>query len=338
MGSKGVLIGIAGLLVVIVGIPALLVSFGASDGDGAGKMEMGLAGQSRLKVRVYLSKEKRVVGLPLESYIEGVVAAEMPAQFHPEALKAQALAARTYVVGRLLNKRVVDVKEWGPQAQGAHVTDTVQHQAFVTDAALREKWGYNYGNYKRRVAQAVRATAGQIITYQGKPIYAAFFSTSNGRTENSEDYFKEKYPYLRSVDSSWDQLSPKYIGRVSLKRGLFLKQLEDFTGKRLTEAAFETGGEKPFIVLSQTQGGRIDQIRIGGQVFKGREVREALNLPSSDFHLQLTDEQVIVTTKGYGHGVGMSQWGANLMAEQGKSVDEIIKHYYRGVEISRLDQ
>ncbi|SMP26673.1 stage II sporulation protein D [Laceyella tengchongensis] len=340
MGSRGILIGIAGLLLVIMGIPALLVSWVGADtpdaGDKPGKDGADLAGRGSLQVRVYLSKEKRVIQLPLESYIEGVVAAEMPAQFHSEALKAQALAARTYIVGRLMKGQVLDAKEWGEKAGGAHVTDTVQHQAYATDAVLRKKWGYNYPNNKRRVAEAVHATAGQIITYGGKPIYAAFFSTSNGRTENSEDYFKEKYPYLRSVNSSWDQLSPKYISRVSMKPDVFLSKLEHATGKRLAVAALQTTSSKSFAVLSRTQGARIERVRIGGEVFKGREVREALNLPSSDFQLQVKDGQVIITTKGYGHGVGMSQWGANLMAAQGKAVDEIIKHYYQGVEINRL--
>ncbi|TCW39238.1 stage II sporulation protein D [Laceyella sacchari] len=340
MGSRGILIGIAGLLLVIMGIPALLVSWVGADtadaGDKLGKEGADLASQNSLQVRVYLSKEKRVIQLPLESYIEGVVAAEMPAQFHSEALKAQALAARTYIVGRLMKGQVLDAKEWGEKASGAHVTDTVQHQAYETDAVLRKKWGYNYPNNKRRVAEAVHATAGQIITYGGKPIYAAFFSTSNGRTENSEEYFKEKYPYLRSVDSSWDQLSPKYINRVSMKPDVFLSKLEQATGKRLAVAALQTTSNQSFAVLSRTQGARIERVRIGGEVFKGREVREALNLPSSDFQLQMKDGQVIITTKGYGHGVGMSQWGANLMAAQGKSVDEIIKHYYQGVEINRL--
>lgn len=337
MRVRGVLIGIAGLLVIVVGIPALLVMRGTSDiEERAGETEQN-AVESQLKVRVFLSKEKRVIDLPLESYIEGVVAAEMPAQFQLEALKAQALAARTYVVGRLLKNQRVDGKRWGSAAAQAHVTDTVEHQVFITDAALREQWGYNYGNYKRRVAQAVQETAGQIIIYQGKPIYAAFFSTSNGRTENSEDYFQEKYPYLRSVDSSWDQLSPKYFGRISLKQEEFLRRLEQGTGKKLAVSAFAADREKPFAVLSRTDGQRVEQIRIAGKLFKGREVREALNLPSSDFQLELNGDEVNVTTKGYGHGVGMSQWGANLMADQGKSVEEIIKHYYRGVQIGRLD-
>jgi stage II sporulation protein D len=284
-------------------------------------------------IRVYLTKEQKVLELPLETYIKGVVASEMPADFHLEALKAQALAARTYMVDRLKKKDFSDMKRWGKTAETAHVTDTVQHQVFSSEEKLKERWGKEYAPKAKLIQQAVDETKGQIITYQGKPIYAAFFSTSNGRTENSENYFTSKYPYLRSVDSGWDKQSPKYKQVTTWKTADFLKRLSDKTGK--TIAVPVSTGQQMIRVLDRTPGNRIAQIQIGDEKFTGREVREALNLASSDFSWQMKGNNIIITTRGFGHGVGMSQWGANLMAQQGKKAVEIVQYYYQGVKVEK---
>lgn len=286
-------------------------------------------------VRVYLTKEKRVLEIPLEEYIMGVVASEMPADFHEEALKAQALAARTYVIKRLTKSKHPDLARFGAAAQTAHVTDTVQHQVFSTEQQLRSRWGGQYDEKKRRIESAVQATRGNILVHQGEPIYAAFFSTSNGRTENSEDYFSTSYPYLRSVDSSWDQESPKYEKEQVFTIHQFTQLLNKETGKSIAIPTTTSPGQWMH-VIEKTTGNRILKIRIGDETFSGREVREALQLASSDFSWQVKGNEMIFTTRGYGHGVGMSQWGANLMAKQGKSVLEIIQHYYQGVEVKPI--
>jgi stage II sporulation protein D len=323
-----------GLLVLaILLIPAILVIWDRDSHKPVAAVSGKEKGNEPV-VRVYLTKEKRVEEVPLEIYIVRVVAAEMPVSFQPEALKAQALAARTYIVSRLGKGILSDMKKWGKAAETAQVTDRVQNQAYLTEGALREKWGSHYQENRRKIEDAVRATAGMIITYQGRPIYAAFFSTSNGRTENSEDYFQMSYPYLRSVDSSWDRFSPKFEQSRSWKWGEFLRELERATGKRIALSAAARSGMMQ--VLQWTDGKRIGKIRIGDKVFTGREVREALGLASSDFSWAFRDGHVVITTRGSGHGVGMSQWGANLMAEQGKTVQEIITHYYRGVKIEPI--
>ncbi len=334
--QKGLLIGLLGLLLIILLIPAFLVAWDSDAPPGASAQVKEKDKTSSLMIRIYLSDEKRIIELPLEKYIYGVVAAEMPANFHKEALKAQALAVRTYIIDRLNRKDFSDLARWGNIAKKAHVTDTIMHQVYKTDEDLQRVWGSEYKSNQKKIRQAVAETAGQIITYKGKPIYAAFFSTSNGYTENSEDYFKQKYPYLRSVSSSWDRLSPKYIQEQTLTFQQFISQLEKKTGRTVSMPASAEG--KLIQVTARTEGKRIAKVKIGDWIFSGREVREALQLASTDFEVEVQEKKVKFTSRGYGHGVGMSQWGANLMAKEGKSVAEIVKHYYQGVEIGRIEE
>ncbi|TCS95612.1 stage II sporulation protein D [Hazenella coriacea] len=334
------------LTLMILLVPTLLVTTFSESTDSVAQVEAKEAVQKKKTtiipsdekmppVRVYLTKEKRVLEVPLEEYITGVVASEMPADFHEEALKAQALAARTYIVKRLTKKEFTDLARWGTIAKTAHVTDTVQHQVFSTEQQLRSRWGIQYDEKQKRIESAVQATKGNIIVYQGEPIYAAFFSTSNGRTENSEDYFLTNYPYLRSVDSSWDQQSPKYDKEQVLTMHQFTQLLAKETGKSIAIPTAASPGQW-MRVIEKTAGNRILKIRIGDEIFSGREVREALHLASSDFSWQVKGNEMIFTTRGYGHGVGMSQWGAHLMAKQGKEVLDIIQHYYQGVKVKPI--
>jgi stage II sporulation protein D len=331
MNRYTILIGVVGFVLLLFLIPILLVDM---ESDAA-QTTNGKRSEDSARIRVYLTKEKRVIEVPLEEYVQGVVAAEMPADFHLEALKTQALAARTYIVYRLQKGSFSDMQKWGTAAETAYVTDTVQHQVYLTDKQLQRIWGKEYEEKRKKIAQAVEATRGQILTYKGKPIYAAFFSTSNGKTENSEDYFSTAYPYLRSVDSPWDQESPKYKQQKSFAIKEVMRKLEEKTGKKIAIPAFQQGtGIK---VITRTEGGRVGKIRIGDQIFTGREVREALQLSSSDFTWHVAQDRIVFTTYGYGHGVGLSQWGANLMAQQGKTAQEIVAHYYRGVSIQQVE-
>lgn len=334
--QKGLLIGLLGLLLIILLIPAFLVAWDTDAPPEASAQVKEKNETPALTVRVYLSDEKKIIELPFEKYIYGVVAAEMPADFHKEALKAQALAARTYIIDRLTRKDFSDLAKWGNIAKEAHVTDTMLHQVYKTDGELQQAWGSKYKANQKKIEQAVAETAGQIIIYEGKPIYAAFFSTSNGYTENSEDYFKQKYPYLQSVSSSWDRLSPKYLQEQTLSFHQFVSQLEQKTGQTISIPA--STGEGLIQVTARTEGKRIAKVKIGDRVFSGREVREALQLASTDFEVEVQGKQVKIRTRGYGHGVGMSQWGANLMAKEGKSVAEIVGHYYQGVEIGTITE
>ncbi|MCC2683886.1 MAG: stage sporulation protein [Paenibacillaceae bacterium] len=282
--------------------------------------------QQSIAVPVYLTREKRVETYPLEDYVVGVVAAEMPIDFQVEALKAQALAARTYLVKRLIDHDVSQVP-----VSGAIVTDQPIHQAFLTDEQLQKQWpGDEFAVNMAKLKEAVASTKDQILTYRGSPIDAVFFSTSNGYTENSEDYWENSVSYLRSVASPWDAaISPKYKSTVTLS-------VTD-VGRKLGVAAISPndGSAQGMKVLSRTDGHRIKAISIGGKTFTGREVREKLGLASSQFEWRRQGSNLVFTVYGNGHGVGMSQWGAEGMARLGKTATEIVQYYYTGVEISR---
>jgi stage II sporulation protein D len=304
------------LPVIMVSIPMLFVEFPKAGGTKVSATN----DRSKIIIHVQLD-DKQTIDIPLEDYVRGVVAAEMPVDFAPEALRAQAIAARTYIYSKVKDGE-------------ATVTNTVKHQAYATDEQLKKRWGTAYEKNRAKVHEAVTSTKGKIITYQQKPIYAAFFSTSNGRTENSEDYFQEAYPYLRSVDSSWDKQSPKYSRDQTMTTSEIVTVLEKHTGKKVAISAF--ANSNAIRILARTEGKRIANIQIGDQTFTGREVREALQLASSDFSWKQQGNELTFTTRGFGHGVGMSQWGANLLAQQGKTAEEIIHHYYQQVEIDGI--
>ncbi|UUZ91247.1 stage II sporulation protein D [Paenibacillus sp. P25] len=325
-------IGLASFLAVVVLVPLLLVKRsppsepvpGRPSSSGFATVE---GPKESLSIPVFMTKENRTQQIELEDYVRGVVAAEMPIEFEPEALKAQALAARTYIVKRLLDGDKTNVP-----APGALVTDTITHQAYVTDEELRSRWSPDvYAANMDKLKQAVEETRDMVITYQGKPIEASFFSTSNGYTENSEDYWNDYIPYLRSVPSPWDvKLSPRYKETVTLTG----RELQQRLG--LSAAVPVTTGDGAGMkVLERSQGHRIKKLSVGGKTFTGREVRERLGLNSSQFQWSWKDGAWQFTTFGYGHGVGMSQWGANGMAKEGRKAEEIVKYYYSGIEIGR---
>ncbi|MBO8165418.1 MAG: stage II sporulation protein D [Brevibacillus sp.] len=321
---------LAALPVLLVLMPAALVYYlsppAAPVIPAESSSEGGAGTTEDLPIHVYRTEKERVETVPLGLYIEGVVAAEMPAEFELEALKAQALAARTYIIRRLVSGRFDDIPE------GAHVLDTVKHQAYLDEEQRRQRWGSDYEWKSSKIRQAVRETAGMILTYQGEPIDATFFSTSNGFTEDAHDYWNEPIPYLRSVASPWDQESPRFEHRMVIPTD----KLEEKLGTRLDLQA-STGGSW-YTVLERTAGNRVGRVRIGSKVFTGREVRERLGLPSSSFSMQLVSGNVVINTKGYGHGVGMSQWGANGMAKDGKRAEQIVKYFYQGVELQDYRQ
>ncbi|MGZ7446169.1 stage II sporulation protein D, partial [Paenibacillus sp. TH7-28] len=287
-------------------------------------------------VRVYLSRTGAVETVPLEQYVTGVIAAEMPADFELAALKAQAIAARTFIVRRLA---AGDTS--GVPAGDADVTDTVGHQVYLSRSALNGWKTNGKAEQLAKLQEAVRQTQGIVMTYRGEPITASFFSSSGGYTENSEEYWSLKIPYLRSVPSPWDaSINPKNRETVSMS----VTELFSKLGQEMPEdvkAVFGSSGKSrqvsasrksvPFKVLSWTSGRRVKEVRIGGKEYTGRELREKLNLRSSQFTMTLDADKVKITTYGYGHGVGMSQWGANGMAKQGFTATQILKHYYTGI-------
>lgn len=317
---------------IILVLPAMLVVF-FSNGEkhvepttAEMKGETPLSTQEQtlgedVSVAVYRSQKNEIETIGLEEYVIGVVSSEMPVSFELEALKAQALAARTFIVKQMLIPSDIVLPE------GAMVTDTINHQVYQSKEELKQRWGAEYDWKIKRVEEAVRATAGQILTYGGQPITASFFSTSNGFTENSEDYWQNEIPYLRSVESRWDEMSPRFTSSVTFS----ISELEN----KLNVSLPNTGaiGE----ITERTESNRVAKVRIGGKEFTGRQIREKLDLDSTDFQLRRQGNQIVIETKGWGHGVGMSQYGADGMAKEGYSYKDIISHYYKGVSLSHIE-
>ena len=278
-------------------------------------------------VPVYLAKLRSVDRVPLEAYVRGVVAAELPIAFELEAMKAQALAARTYVVRRMSQRDFS-----GVPVKDAIVTDTVAHQVFWTIDEMKRQWGDQFAANFDKVTKAIQQTEGLILTYEGQPIQATFFSTSNGYTENAADYWGVAQPYLRSVPSPWDRaLSPNYRETVTFTLQQFAQKLG--LSQTISASTMSTGMR----ILSTTEGHRIAKIRIGGTTFTAREVREKLGLNSTQFEWRWRGNTIELTTTGYGHGVGLSQWGANGMAKEGKTAEQIVRYYYSGISIENGD-
>lgn len=328
----------AGLVLLCMLVPALLVQRAIPQADeqprppaGAPAPPPGEAAQQEPRVHVYLTSERAIETVTLEQYVRGVLAAEMPIDFELEALKAQAIAARTYIVRRLAEQDLS-----GVPVKGAQVTDTVTHQAYISQKKLGTKWDKTSASRNlARLNRAVEETRGMVMTYQGKPIQALFFSTSNGYTENSEDYWNFRLPYLRSVASPWDRrIAPHFQETVKLPLKDFLNKL-DAKSSSITVSSINAATLK---VLATTQGRRIKEIRIGNRIFTGREVREKLGLRSSQFTWRIQGDEIHITTYGNGHGVGMSQWGANGMAQEGAAAEVILQHYYTGVAFQQASK
>ncbi|MGY4688427.1 stage II sporulation protein D [Salibacterium sp. K-3] len=309
------------LFVSLTGSPPSSGTDTAAPSTGGGDQQplAQLDEESDRSIPVFRSETETVEQTGLEEYVAGVVASEMPAEFEMEALKAQALTARTYAAKQLASPSKIDLPE------GALVTDTTMHQVYQSEEELKKAWGEDFEWKMDKVEEAVRATEGQVLTYEGKPITAAFFSTSNGYTENAEDYWQNPEPYLQSVESPWDEESPRYKNSIRIP----VAEVEQALGISLQNG--DTG-----TIVSRTESSRVEEMKIGGETFEGREIREKLDLDSTDFTVSRDGSSMIFSTKGWGHGVGMSQYGADGMAAEGKTYDEILKHYYRGVEISSL--
>lgn len=322
------IIFILSLMMVILVIPSLIVIPFVKDvhyHSTAKEIEQEItikqkASAPDLSVAVMRMSSDEVEDVPLEDYVIGVVAAEMPvAEFELEALKAQSLAARTYIVYHLLHQK--DVGE-------GHVTDTTADQVYKNEDELRELWGANYNENMEKLTTAVTATSGKILTNNHAPIFPAFFSTSNGYTENSEDYWKDELPHLRSVPSPWDKESPQFLNQETFT----IREVEDALNIELPKSSTLP------IEVTRTEGKRVNELVLANNKFTGREIREKLGLKSSDFTIEQNNDHLIFTTKGYGHGIGMSQYGANGMAREGKTYEEIVKYYYQDIEISTITE
>jgi len=281
-------------------------------------------------IALYINSTKKIENIPIEEYVKGVVAAEMPASFDMEAIKAQAVAARTYVY-----KRWVQAGGSGCSLHpGADVCDDPTHcQAWNTKTEMLKKWGiFSYYHYYSKINQAVNATAGMVLLYQEKPIDPLFFSTSNGKTENSEDVWENYVPYLRSVTSPGEETSPRFLAIKQIPVDDVVKKLRQKWPDLIIDSK---NPERQWKVLETSAGGKIKLLQLGNKVVKGTEIRQLFDLNSTDIKWERTGSSIKFTCVGFGHGVGMSQYGANAMAKNGSAYVDILKHYYTGVEIKK---
>ena len=295
------------LTCMIIFIPYIIVNLFIKD------EEIKFKYTSNMMVRV--KQDDEIIKVPFEDYIVGVLAGEMPVSFELEALKAQAVAARSYVMKKM--QANID-KEYD-------VVDTVMNQVYLDDEHLQEVWKDDYTNNINKIKQAVLETFNEYLEYDGKVVDAMFFSTSVGYTENSEEVFTSKVPYLRSVESTWDSISPVYEVNYTFS-------LEDFYNKLNLNYSETLNIE----LLDTTGTGRVKKLKINGVTLEGNTVVTNLKLKSNHFTIKLDNNKIYITTKGYGHGVGMSQYGAQAMALNGYKYDEILKYYYQGVEIKKI--
>ena len=295
------------LTCLIVFIPYIILNLFIKD------EEIKLKYTSNMVVRV--KQDDEIINVPFEDYIIGVLAGEMPISFELEALKAQAVAARSYVMKKMeanINKDY-------------DVVDTVLNQVYLDDEHLQEVWQEDYTDNINKLKQAVLETFNEYLEYDGKVVDAMFFSTSVGYTENSEEVFTNKVTYLRSVASTWDEISAVYEVNYTF-------ELENFYNKLNLNYSDTLDIE----LLDTTSTGRIKKLKINGTTLEGNTVVSNLNLKSNHFDIELKNNKIYITTKGYGHGVGMSQYGAQGMALKGYKYDEILKYYYQGVEIKKI--
>lgn len=308
------------LAVLLVVVPALVSKgCGSSPRSGAGGTN-----PSGLEVAVWFPQDRRLVTVPLAHFLIGVVAAEMPPEFADEALKAQMVVARTYTVKhmRRFGGRGCPLH---PQADACATPE--YGQAYTTLEQLQEKHGYFAAyQYWNRLHQAEAETAGLIVTYEGQPIDALYHSSSGERTESGAAYFGNEVPYLQPVADTWGRQHPRYQETLRL------------TPEELTQALglSRVDRREPIRITDRTPSGRVAEVEVGGQVFSGRELRTRLGLRSTQFTAAVRDGSILITTYGYGHGVGMSQYGANGLARRGAGFREIIGHYYQGVEVERI--
>ena len=280
------------------------------------KKEISLKYGSNVIIRVKRQSSGDIDYLPLENYIVGVLAGEMPIYFEKEAFKAQAVAARSYALKRI---------EYNKDEE-YDVVDSIMNQVYLDDNYLKEAWKENYIMNINKLREAVNETQNEYLVYNDEIIDALFFSTSNGYTEDSSTVFNLNLPYLVSVKSAWDEKTS------SAFRSTRKMSLEDFYDK----LGLKYSSELDVKILKRSSTNRIISLSINNIEMSSRELYNKLGLKSTDFSIKKEDNNVIIDMIGYGHGVGMSQYGAEGMAKEGYSYDDILKYYYKDVEIKKF--
>ena len=270
--------------------------------------------------KIYDKASDTVTEMSAQDYIFGVTAAEMPALYSEEALKAQAVAAYTFALYRQAENsdKAYDI-----------TTDYTTDQSFITEEKARERWGDNADEYAEKLKKAISEVKDLAIIYDGKPILAVYHAVSSGKTEDCVNVWGNDPPYLKSVDSSFDRLCPNYISSLTVSCETFCEKLSDsvpFSG----EPSGYLG------VAERTAAGTVKSLNICGEKISGFKIRSAFSLRSANFEVSYKDGEFTFTVYGYGHGVGLSQFGAESMAKQGSDFKEILTHYYSGCRVDKF--
>ena len=308
------------MLMVVVGVPFFMVQCGGE----RPQVDTGMA-----KIRVYHHDTGEVTEEAMDDYLTCVTAAEMPVLFETEALKSQAVAARTYAVTRCTTARQT------PDPDGAHkgadvCTDYNCCQAYIAKADALAKWGADGEKNWQKIAAAVAATSGEIVTYEDQPIRAVFHSSSSGKTENSRDVWGGDFPYLVSVDSPGEEACPYHTSTVSVP-------VDEWKAKLSAAAEGITFDDADlFGDFVRSPAGGVLTVTMGDHVFKGTDIRTIFGLRSANFDAAWQDGNIVFYVTGNGHGVGMSQYGANAMAKQGADYKAILTHYYTGTAVEKI--
>ena len=318
--KKAIIVGMTALLIHILLPVCLLVPLVQSQAETVVLVVEEPEEEKEEEPNIVLGTEQGSLELNLEEYLVGVVLSEMPGSFELEALKAQAVAARTFALRQM---------EQGKHENIDLCTQSTCCQAWCSVDAWREKLGEAADLYLRRGEQAVQETAGLVLCYDGKLIDAVYFSCSGGTTEDAIAVWGSEVPYLQSVPSLGEENASKYQSVVYVTTS-------DFQNRMLKENSHVdlTGSPTSWIGnVSLTEGGGVASVVIGGQVFAGTQLRRIFDLNSTKFSVNVQEDGITFYVKGYGHRVGMSQYGANAMAKAGKTFQEILMYYYTDVNL-----
>ncbi|MDD6387933.1 MAG: stage II sporulation protein D [Bacilli bacterium] len=260
-------------------------------------------------------KDNSIIKVPLEDYIVGVLAGEMPIDFEEEAFKAQAVAARSYVLIKMKENMNNDYD----------VVDTVQNQVYLDYTYLKNVWKNNYIKNINKLKKVVKDTKGQYLEYNGEIAQTLYFSTSTGITENCKEIFGNDVPYLTSVDSKWDTISPLYETYQEYNINEFFQKLNLPYSKNLNIS-----------YIKRTSTGRNIKLMINNNIYNASDIMQIFNIKSTFFDITKNNNVIKISSKGYGHGVGMSQYGAQAMALQKYKYNQILYHYYKNTKIKKI--
>lgn len=270
-------------------------------------------------ITLYLKQQNKIIELKLEEYVVGTVAAEMPASFELEALKAQAVCARTYAIRKII--------EGTKYPLNADLSDDIYTcQAYISAAEFIQRNPERSEFFLKKIKKAVKETRGEIMFFGGQPIDALYHSTCGGRTESAADIWGQDIPYLRSVDCEYCSGTKYY------------STLQVFSVQDINRLLGENGNSEISVrVIEKTDSGRLKKLEVNGHLLSGEKFRKMLNLPSTFCNFKIDNDNLVINSRGYGHGLGMCQYGANGMAKEGKTYKDILKKYYQNFEFVKLD-